>query len=279
MEDHRFDRFTRTMAGVSSRRNVLKSLAASGAGGLGALVFGRASRAHAIAGPATPLAELDPDEQAIAFYEQLTDIAHQHAPEGCGTIGVLTKQFLADHDDIVAKIRANDSTRTRDQREAYVATYGDRLEEATRRGHFARERCRYADEAQAGTGTPAAGTPAARGGSEATLTRAMPLSFAVGGSSPALVREAPRLPSPRTAQVGIEAGCGGKGCADHCPLDTSECLQTYGLCAAGDDCQCCLSSLCGSKSFCMNDCTRNDCCSGVPACNGSVVPPPPIPEA
>lgn len=270
MDDHRFDRFTRAMAGASSRRSVLKSLAASGAASVSALVLGRASQARTTAVPATPLANLDPEEQAIAFYEQLTDIADQHAAEGCDTIAKLTQQFLADRADILAKIRAEDATWSKDQREAYGAKYGDRLDEATRKAHFAREWCRYADGA---AGTPVA-SPQAVGGSSVALMGAMPLAFADGGSNPALTRAAPLLPAARTAQVGISAGCGGEGCADHCPLDRTECIETWGSCIAGDDCDCCLSSLCGSKSHCLLDCNSNDCCGNLPACTSAPVPPP-----
>lgn len=265
MEDHQFDRLTRVLAKAPSRRSVVKSMIAAGVASVSGVLLARSPQAQATAVSATPLADLDPDEQAIAFYEQLTNIAHDHAAEGCDAIAEMTEQFLADHADIRAKIRAEDATWSRDQHEAYVETYGARLEEATRKAHFARERCRYTDESK---GTPVA-SPQAAGGNGVALARSLPLGFAAGGNDAVLTRAAPLSPAATSGMAGIEAGCGGKGCADHCPLDRSECFETWGLCAAGDDCNCCLSSLCGSKSYCLTNCTGNDCCSGVPACNNA----------
>jgi len=258
MEDHRFDRLIRNLASAPSRRNVLKSIATGGAASVAGLFMTNSRQAKAAT---ALLLALDPDERAIAFYEQLTDIAHLHAHEGCDKIAVMTKQFPADNAAVLEEIRSEDAAWTRDQHEAYVVKYSDRLEVATRKGHFARERCRYANEAHGGAGTPAAGTPAASVNS-AEPSRVIPFSY-----------------SERTivaAREHIQSGCGGKGCADHCPLDRTECIETWGGCiAGGDDCQCCLSSLCGSKSHCLTDCDSNECCSGVPACNGAFVPPPP----
>jgi len=257
MEDHRFDRLIRKLASAPSRRNVLKSIATGGAASVAGLFMTNSRQAKATT---AFLTALDPDERAIALYEHLTDIAHLHAHEGCGKIATMSKQFVTDNADLVAMIRAEDASWTRDQHEAYVEKYGDRLEEATRKLHFARERCRYADEAHGGAGTPTAGAPAACGNS-AELVSAMPFSYAAQGDAP--------------ARLLVQAGCGGKGCADHCPLDRTECWETGLGCAYGDDCQCCLSSLCGSKSHCLLDCGYNECCSGVPECNGAYVPPPP----
>lgn len=219
MDGNRFDRLTRTMGGTS-RRGVLRTLAAGAAGGLGIAAFGRDARAQKAF--KARLQDLSLEEQAIVLYEGLAEIADAHGGS-CEELGAKTQDFITTNADLYAQVQAEQEAWTHEQRIANAETYGDRLEAATKSIHFARARCGY---------VPSDGV------ADTPLADCSP-SIALGKSAPSL----------QTCD-----------CDSNCPISTGHCIGFGLACAGGSPCACCWASDCGKKSHCENNCAGNECC-------------------
>lgn len=219
MDGHRFDRLTRSMVGTS-RRSVLRTLAAGAAGGISVVAFGRDARAQRAF--KARLQGLPLEEQAVVLYEGLAELADAHAGN-CDELAAKSQDFMTTNADLFAQIQDQQEAWSHEERTANAETYGDRLEAATKSVHFAVARCGYV--APAGVaGSPAAGC----------------------APSTAMRKAAPALQS-----------C---DCGSNCPISTGHCIAFGLSCAGGDGCSCCWVSDCGKTSHCENTCGGNECC-------------------
>lgn len=137
MGERRIDALARAFATGTSRRRVLKSLAAGAAGGVGALAGGYSPSALA-----ARLAETDPEEQSVLIYEAIASIAESHTGT-CDEISAIAMQFRDSHGDLLDQIRTEQDSWTYAQRMIHNQKYGDRLDLATKTLHAATARCGY----------------------------------------------------------------------------------------------------------------------------------------
>lgn len=220
MDGHRFDRLTRSMSS-SSRRGVLRTLAAGAAGGIGVVAFGRDARAQKAF--KARLQDLPLDEQAVVLFEGLAELSDAHGG-GCDEWAAKAQDFMMANADLIAQVQADQEPWTHERRIANAETYGDRLEAATKSLHFARSRCGFVP-------------PSGLEGSPA----------ATCAPSTAMRKAAPSLQS-----------C---DCGSNCPISTGHCIGFGFACAGGDPCACCWASDCGKTSHCENNCAGNECCT------------------
>jgi hypothetical protein len=230
MDQQRFDRFTRAFSGGASRRNVLRSLAASALTGAAFTVGGRRTLAARLQG-------LDPDEQAVVLYEGLAGVVDQH-DGNCAELAEVVRAYLDDNADALNQLDTSLTADNQPARRAAAEQYGDRMEAATATIQFGRIRCAYRG------GSPDGGLLCPEGGTATPVASYMP--------------NARRALAARAAA--LQDSC---DCAGDCPMSAGWCVVSVAECIfGGTPCECCWTSYCGSYDHCMTDCQANDCCTG-----------------
>ncbi len=241
MDDTRFDRFVRVFSAGTSRRGVLRSLAA-GALGAGAMASGVSGTL------ATRLQGLDPDEQAVVIYEGLAEVADQHTGS-CAELGTAVQAYLDTNAERLRQVDTDLDPGDQAARMAAAKRYGDRMEAATATIHFSRIRCAY----RAGS--------SGEGLSGDCADAATPVAAYMPNTHRALVAR----------KAVLQDSC---NCAGECPMGAGWCTVSVAECIlGGSPCECCWTSYCGSYDHCMLDCQSNECCTGEQTCATPDGPP------
>ncbi len=234
MDGDRFDRLTRVLARIVTRRGAVKSLAGGVLGG--AALVGL-----------PPLAGAAEGERGVLLYELMAE-AVKREPGDCAKVAKAADDFRTRYAPMLEEVATEERSWTREQRVAHRERYGARVSRATASLYGAAIRCGYAPNSASpicltGAADPARGTPVADVGIER-------LAF-----TPIRAGKAERVAAD---------GCQGCDCGCICatPPTTSECWLDFVGCMGGSKGSCCWWGICldhDTPSQCEIQCPN--CCN------------------